>query len=256
MHLRTSFACDTHIYLNRRAFSGCSILVARHGRPSLRPGHVDTLPDKIHVRHSRATEEHGPQQPGRSYDYDVQLFSAVELPVLVIGKTSLCHDILSSYLLRHHRAMFPAEFQAEYDRVRVDPGRKGAWDRVCTFLRPSHRVVMHTYRRFGLLLPFGAVYSHCNSPNVSLFSEEGEVADGQGHSASRVEVSLSSPSFSVFKPSLRIAEYEPVYPRSCKVGRNMEPSLKIYSGVSTSILLPNCELSPSASGPSKSHSRS
>jgi hypothetical protein len=40
-------------------------------------------------------------------------------------------------------------------------------------LKPSHRVAFQEYRRFGIVLPFGAMNAHFNSPNRSLFSPTG-----------------------------------------------------------------------------------
>jgi hypothetical protein len=41
-------------------------------------------------------------------------------------------------------------------------------------LRPAHRVAFHEFRRFGIVLPFGAMNAHFNCPNLSLFSPEGK----------------------------------------------------------------------------------
>ncbi|KDR68208.1 hypothetical protein GALMADRAFT_1354647 [Galerina marginata CBS 339.88] len=63
--------------------------------------------------------------------------------------------------------------QDEYDRVRTDPSRRDLRDRLYSGLKPSHRVAFQEYRRFGIILPFGAVNAHFNSPNLSLFTREG-----------------------------------------------------------------------------------
>jgi len=60
--------------------------------------------------------------------------------------------------------------QDEYDRVRSAPSRHNYWDRKYASLKPSHRVAFQQYRRFGIVLPFGAMNAHFNSPNLSLFS--------------------------------------------------------------------------------------
>lgn len=83
-------------------------------------------------------------------------------------------DSLSSFLIRLNMPKPPTASQAEYDRVRLDPSRNDSWDRVYAFLKPSHRVAMHTYRRFGLLVPFGAVSAHFNMANMTLFSQDGK----------------------------------------------------------------------------------
>ncbi|KAF8151754.1 hypothetical protein B0H34DRAFT_801437 [Crassisporium funariophilum] len=60
--------------------------------------------------------------------------------------------------------------QNEYDRVRTAPSRHDFRQRMYAQLRPSHRVAFQEFRRFGILLPFGAMNSHFNVPNNSLFS--------------------------------------------------------------------------------------
>ena len=67
-----------------------------------------------------------------------------------------------------------SDAQDEYDRVRNAPSRRDLRDRMYAGLRPSHRVAFREFRRFGIVLPFGAVNAHFNSPNNSLFSPEGE----------------------------------------------------------------------------------
>ncbi|KAF8800718.1 hypothetical protein BYT27DRAFT_7342339 [Phlegmacium glaucopus] len=64
--------------------------------------------------------------------------------------------------------------QDEYDRVRNAPSRRDYRDRMYEGLRPSHRVAFQEFRRFGIVLPFGAMNAHFNVPNVSLFSENGK----------------------------------------------------------------------------------
>jgi hypothetical protein len=65
------------------------------------------------------------------------------------------------------------EVQHEYDRVRTAPSREDFRERMYARLRPSHRVAFLEYRRFGIVLPFGAINSHFNTPNLSMFSREG-----------------------------------------------------------------------------------
>lgn len=67
-----------------------------------------------------------------------------------------------------------SDAQDEYDRVRNAPSRRDLRDRMYAGLRPSHRVAFQIFRRFGIVLPFGAVNAHFNCPNNSLFSSEGE----------------------------------------------------------------------------------
>jgi len=66
------------------------------------------------------------------------------------------------------------DIQSAYDRVRLTPSRADYRDRQYAQLRPAHRVAFQEFRRFGLVLPFGAVNSHFNAPNLSLFSLNGE----------------------------------------------------------------------------------
>ncbi|KIJ61529.1 hypothetical protein HYDPIDRAFT_183158 [Hydnomerulius pinastri MD-312] len=64
--------------------------------------------------------------------------------------------------------------QKEYDRVRNAPSRLDYRDRMYIGLKPSHRLAFLKFRRFGVVLPFGAVNAHFNVPNPSLFSHDGE----------------------------------------------------------------------------------
>lgn len=66
--------------------------------------------------------------------------------------------------------MSPDQAQIEYKRVRKAPTRVDFRDRVYLGLKPSHRLAFLEYRRFGIILPFGALNAHCNVPNPSLFS--------------------------------------------------------------------------------------
>lgn len=61
--------------------------------------------------------------------------------------------------------------QKEYERVRRAPSRADFRDRMYMGLKPSHRLAFLEYRRFGIILPFGALNAHCNVPNPSLFSD-------------------------------------------------------------------------------------
>lgn len=66
------------------------------------------------------------------------------------------------------------DVQNEYDRVRTAPSRRDFRERMYAWLKPSHRVAFQEFRRFGIVLPFGAVNAHFNVPNLSLFSPEGK----------------------------------------------------------------------------------
>ena len=82
----------------------------------------------------------------------------------------------ASYLFDHwiSSSISMAEAQEEYDRVRNAPARGDFRDRMYVRLNPSHRVAFQEYRRFGIVLPFGAVNAHFNTPNLSLFSPHGK----------------------------------------------------------------------------------
>lgn len=67
--------------------------------------------------------------------------------------------------------MSPDQAQVEYQRVRGAPARADFRDRMYMGLKPSHRLAFLEYRRFGVVLPFGAFNAHCNVPNPSLFSD-------------------------------------------------------------------------------------
>lgn len=41
-------------------------------------------------------------------------------------------------------------------------------------MEPSHRVACMEYRRYGIVLPFGAFNAHFNVPNSTLFSHDGQ----------------------------------------------------------------------------------
>ncbi|KDQ54026.1 hypothetical protein JAAARDRAFT_408569 [Jaapia argillacea MUCL 33604] len=63
--------------------------------------------------------------------------------------------------------------QIEYKRVRFAPSRIDHRHHLYERLEPSHRLAFHEYRRFGLILPFGALNGHFNFPNRFLFSPNG-----------------------------------------------------------------------------------
>ncbi|KAM6494778.1 protein of unknown function (DUF4470) domain containing protein [Amanita muscaria] len=83
------------------------------------------------------------------------------------------------FLTNHFSPLISSSFsigdiQDEYNRVRTAPSRQDFRDRMYASLKPSHRVAFQEYRRFGIVLPFGAMNAHFNCPNLSLFSPEGE----------------------------------------------------------------------------------
>jgi len=82
----------------------------------------------------------------------------------------------ASYFFQHwiSDSMSIGDAQEEYDRVRNAPARGDFRDRMYARLNPSHRVAFQEYRRFGIVLPFGAANAHFNTPNLSLFSRHGK----------------------------------------------------------------------------------
>ena len=60
------------------------------------------------------------------------------------------------------------------------PSRVDYIDRYYVGLRPSHRVAFQQWRKFGLVLPFGASNAHMNIPNKWLFGPNGQlfICDG------------------------------------------------------------------------------
>lgn len=79
------------------------------------------------------------------------------------------------YLLSYISSNFSlGDVQSEYDAVRKAPSRRDYRERMYTRLWPSHRVAFQEYYDFGIILPLGAVNSHFNSPNLSLFSPKGK----------------------------------------------------------------------------------
>jgi hypothetical protein len=80
--------------------------------------------------------------------------------------------ILSDYIWSEKLSI--GDIKEEYNRVRTAPSRRDYRDRMYLALRPAHRVAFHKFRRFGIVLPFGAMNAHFNSPNFSLFSAEGK----------------------------------------------------------------------------------
>lgn len=95
-------------------------------------------------------------------------------------------------LLAHLTSQYDSEkAQAEYQRVlyvpqalkdtsmltfsnSLAPEREDYLHRMYKDLEPSHRLSYDKFRRFGLLLPFGAPNAHFNQPNRFLFSRDCE----------------------------------------------------------------------------------
>ncbi|KAJ2915819.1 hypothetical protein MD484_g4589, partial [Candolleomyces efflorescens] len=87
----------------------------------------------------------------------------------------------NSYLMRllpdaegDQTPLSASDAQKEYCRFTGEPSRRDFRDRIYARLKPSHRVALQEYRRFGIVLPFGAPNFHFNTANVSLFSPKGQ----------------------------------------------------------------------------------
>ncbi|KAH7103776.1 hypothetical protein BKA62DRAFT_768168 [Auriculariales sp. MPI-PUGE-AT-0066] len=62
-----------------------------------------------------------------------------------------------------------------FTRTMLAPSRVDHRDRFFQRLRPSHRAAMLEWRRFGLLLPFGAPNAHLNIANKMLLNPNGQL---------------------------------------------------------------------------------
>ncbi|KAG9313498.1 hypothetical protein JVU11DRAFT_5824 [Chiua virens] len=102
-------------------------------------------------------------------EYRLRILSMVS-PLLQKGNFSVSPDVQRLMMENVGPGMSPDQAQAEYKRVRKAPSRVDFRDRMYMGLKPSHRLAFLEYRRFGVLLPFGALNAHCNVPNPSLFA--------------------------------------------------------------------------------------
>ena len=100
----------------------------------------------------------------------------IVVPLGPCSTLSCCLPEEASYFFLHFisGSISIDDAQEEYDRVRNAPVRGDLRDRMYARLNPSHRVAFQEYRRFGIVLPFGAMNAHFNSPNLSLFSPDGK----------------------------------------------------------------------------------
>jgi len=87
---------------------------------------------------------------------------------------ALPSDVMPQLLHSVSSSLSLDDVQGEYNRVRTAPSRRDFRERMYARLKPSHRVAFQEFRRFGIVLPFGAPNSHFNVPNPSLFSPEGK----------------------------------------------------------------------------------
>ncbi|KAA1477215.1 hypothetical protein DENSPDRAFT_844415 [Dentipellis sp. KUC8613] len=106
--------------------------------------------------------------------YDPDKPSAVELgpnstlsAAIPVETMQLLHVLMSS----DHDIQ---DASAENHRVRFAPSRVDRHHRQYCQLQPSNRLAVHEFRRFGLVLPFGARNDLFNSPNRFLFSPDGK----------------------------------------------------------------------------------
>ncbi|TFK38372.1 hypothetical protein BDQ12DRAFT_705388 [Crucibulum laeve] len=96
-----------------------------------------------------------------------------------LGPWSTLHSVLLPETMKYFLHFVSSEMsigdaQEEYDRVRMASSRRDYWDRMYAGLNPSHRLALQEFRRFGIVLPFGAPNAHFNVPNQSLFSYDGK----------------------------------------------------------------------------------
>ncbi|KDQ11254.1 hypothetical protein BOTBODRAFT_463500 [Botryobasidium botryosum FD-172 SS1] len=99
---------------------------------------------------------------------DMSLFSALGSRGTLSGE--IVPEVLASLI-----SMIKAPYQIgdasnELHRVRFAPSRRDFLHRHYCRLEPSHRLAFLEFRRFGLVLPFGAENGHFNTPNRLLFS--------------------------------------------------------------------------------------
>lgn len=95
-----------------------------------------------------------------------------------IGSSSTLSCILTPKAMELFRHLISTDMSIEkaqegYDTARTAPSPQDYRDRLYAGLKTSHRVAFHNYRRFGIVLPFGALNAHFNVPNRSLFSLTG-----------------------------------------------------------------------------------
>ncbi|KDR80410.1 hypothetical protein GALMADRAFT_242832 [Galerina marginata CBS 339.88] len=97
---------------------------------------------------------------------------------LRLGENSVMTGVISEDTRCLFAVMGQVEMQvgnanSEIRRVRFEPTRQDYHHRNYCCLNPSHRLASLEYRRFGILLPFGAANNNFNTPNKFLFSPSG-----------------------------------------------------------------------------------
>ncbi|KAH7886867.1 hypothetical protein F5I97DRAFT_1829385 [Phlebopus sp. FC_14] len=108
------------------------------------------------------------RQDNRQHTLSTDLGSKFFLTCMVSRDVAEC----MSYVV--DSSMSVEQAQAEYDRVRNASSRLDFRDQMYAGLKPSHRLAFLEFRRFGIVLPFGAINAHFNATNRSLFSPRGE----------------------------------------------------------------------------------
>jgi len=97
---------------------------------------------------------------------------------MALGQKSLMNGIISNRTFASLILMSQSDLQIgdasnEIHRIKFEPSRVDRHHRGYCRLEPSHRLASLEFRRFGLVLPFGAANNMFNSPNTFLFSSEG-----------------------------------------------------------------------------------
>ena len=109
----------------------------------------------------------------------LQSFLQQDQPTTILGSrsklsTTFSKDVAMIFSHFISCSLSVGDIQDEYNRVRTAPSRRDYRDRMYLTLKPAHRVAFQEYRRFGIVLPFGAMNAHFNCPNLSLFSPDGK----------------------------------------------------------------------------------
>ncbi|TFY58925.1 hypothetical protein EVG20_g7975 [Dentipellis fragilis] len=102
-----------------------------------------------------------------------------EPSAVALGPNSTLSAIIPADTMRLLAALLVSDHDiqdanAENRRVRFAPGRVDRHHRHYCRLQPSNRLAVHEFRRFGLVLPFGARNDLFNTPNRFLFSPSGK----------------------------------------------------------------------------------
>lgn len=138
---------------------------------------------------------------------------------------------------------------------RFAPARRDFHHRYYCKMEPSHRLALHEFRRFGLVLPFGAMNAQFNTPNRFLFSPDCRWL--QNDHANPLEAwEYVMTSRICYSGLISNTHYHSVSRTSSSVAKHMAPSVRTSSGVSTSTSQNSCAHSQTASLASASSSTS